>query len=127
MTGHVTALLLADLVTGREVRASLPGPLGLPGGHPVRIHGRSLALDLPADMPPARAVALNSAWAERDGVSVGRNGEVGFPTPASLAMRSELPDFPGTVCARDIPELRSRLPDLRDRLRRAQAAPAGHR
>ncbi|GGQ33207.1 hypothetical protein GCM10010140_74040 [Streptosporangium pseudovulgare] len=39
VTGHVTALLPADLVTGREVRTSLPGPLGLPGGYPVRIHG----------------------------------------------------------------------------------------
>lgn len=126
VTGHVTALLLADLVTGREVRTSLPGPLGLPGGYPVRIYGRSLALDLPASMPPAQAVALNSAWAERDGVSVEENGEVRFSAWASLAIRSELPDFPSTVHARDIPELCSRLLDLRGRLRRTPAASADH-
>ncbi|MEU7989574.1 hypothetical protein AB0B56_32390 [Streptosporangium canum] len=126
VTGHVTALLLTDLVAGREVRTSLPGPLGLPGGYPVRIYGRSLALDLPASMPPAQAVALNSAWAERDGVSVEENGEVRFSAWASLAIRAELPDFPSTVHARDIPELCSRLLDLRDRLRRTAASADHH-
>ncbi|MEU1387852.1 MULTISPECIES: hypothetical protein [unclassified Nonomuraea] len=127
VTGHVTALLLADLVIGREVRTSLPGPLGLPGGYPVRIRERSLTLELPADMPRAQAVALNRAWAQRDGVSIEESGEVRFSTSASLAIRSELPEFPGSVHARDVPELCSRLLELRGRLRRSQAPSTGHR
>ncbi|MER5324720.1 hypothetical protein [Streptosporangium roseum] len=95
-------------------------------GLTLPIYGRSLALDLPADMPPAQAVALNSAWAERDGVSVEENGEVRFSAWASRAIRSELPDFPSTAHARDIPELCSRLLDLRGRLRRTRAASADH-
>jgi hypothetical protein len=44
ITGHQAARLLVELALGGSVDASLPGPLGLPGGYPVRDHeGRGRA------------------------------------------------------------------------------------
>jgi hypothetical protein len=126
VNGHVTALLLAGLAAGREMRASLPGPLGLPGGYPVRIQGRTIELDLPTDMPQSQALALNSQWAERDGVHVERDGKVTFSERGSHEIGSELPGFVRTVPASDIPDICSRLLELRSRLRLMKADPGAN-
>jgi len=39
VTGHTAAVLVAALLTGSDLDTNLPGPLGLPGGYPVRVHG----------------------------------------------------------------------------------------
>jgi hypothetical protein len=120
VTGHVTALLLAGLVAGREMWVNLPGPLGLTGGYPVRIHGPAIELDLPTEMRP-RALTLNSRWAERDGVLVEDSGKITFAEHSVREIRAELPNFAHTVRVADIPAVRSELLNLRShmRLRRA--------
>jgi hypothetical protein len=123
VNGHATALLLAALVAGHEVRASLPGPLGLGGGYPVRLYGRTIELDLPGHMRE-QAFALNSQWAERDGVCVEANGKVTFSDHIVREIRSELMDFTATVPVRDIPAVCSQLLELREVMRRAPAPSA---
>lgn len=121
VNGHVTALLLTGLVVGREMHANLPGPLGLTGGYPVRIHGRTIELDLPTDMR-SQAFTLNSQWAEQDGVRVENNGKVTFSESSVREIRSELPNFVGTVHVTEIPAICSQLLELRAHMRLMRAA-----
>ncbi|MFI7643141.1 hypothetical protein [Nonomuraea sp. NPDC049400] len=126
VNGLVTALLLAGIVSGREMWTSLPGPLGLPGGYPVRVHGDVIELNLPEGISQSQALFLNSQWAERDGVYVEEDGKVTFSKQGFLQVRSELPDFASTVPATDIPGICSRLLEVRSRLRLMQAASGGN-
>ena len=64
------ALLLDALLAGTGTDGNLPGPLGLPGGYPVRLRGRELELRLPPGFDRAAAVAWNQRMADRDGVRV---------------------------------------------------------
>lgn len=123
VTGHATALLLCGLACGREMWVSLPGPLGLAGGYPVRIQGRTIELDLPTDMW-SQAFALNEHWAQRDGVRVENTGEVTFSEHSVCVIRSELPDFAGTLNVADIPAVCARLLELRSQLRRVRPDPS---
>ncbi|MFI9387351.1 hypothetical protein [Kutzneria sp. NPDC052558] len=68
VTGHTAALLLDTLLTGDEMDTHVPGPNGLPGGYPVRIHGGKVSLRLPGGLSEAEAVARNEKSATRDGV-----------------------------------------------------------
>jgi hypothetical protein len=70
VTGLVSARLLVDLLAGRSLATNLPGPLGRPGGYPVRITGASVALDLPPGLTEADAIRFNERAAARDGVVI---------------------------------------------------------
>lgn len=122
VNGLATALLLAGIVTGREMRTSLPGPLGLPGGYPVRVHRGAIELDLPERISQSQALSLNNQWAERDGVRIEQGGKVVFSEHGALQIKSELPNFASTVPATDIPDICSQLLEVRSRLRLMQAA-----
>ena len=56
----------------------VPGPEGLPGGYPVTIMDRRLALDLPAGVSRDQAVAWNRAFEEDAGMVVDADGSVRF-------------------------------------------------
>lgn len=115
--GHAAARLLTDLLCRRETRVSLPGPLGLNGGYPVRIKGTGLALDLPAGMTPTAAAERNARWARQDGVLVSDTGEVTFSAAGLSEVAAELPEIREPLRAEDIAALRLRLMALRSRLR----------
>jgi hypothetical protein len=68
VTGHTAALLLHALLTGADVDTHAPGPNGLPGGYPVRLHGGAVSLRLPNGVSEAEAIAANERAAARDGV-----------------------------------------------------------
>ncbi|MEE3922695.1 hypothetical protein V2I01_42960 [Micromonospora sp. BRA006-A] len=86
--------------------ASLPGPLGLPGGYPVRLTGGRTELRLPAELPVAQAVAWNTAAGRRDGVEVG-GGHVRYRARPGGA--GGVPAGPGRRLARER-AARDRLP-----------------
>lgn len=115
--GHATALLLGHLLDGRDTRADLPGPSGLPGGYPVRISSGRVHLDLPPGMSRERAVALNRRWAARDGVQVGPDGGVRFTAEGDPETDKELPDLLGPFHVTDVRERCARMLALRARLR----------
>lgn len=114
VTGHSTAKLIADLVAGIEVRASLPGPLGLPGGYPVRI-GNSLRLDLPAGLNQADAVAWNHEMAILDGVDVDGT-TVRFAERVTVALEPYLSTL-DVFGIEELDEVTNALLRLRDTLR----------
>lgn len=69
VTGHTAALLLHALLSGADVDTHAPGPNGLPGGYPVRVHGGQVSLRLPAGLSEAEATAVNERAAVHDGVN----------------------------------------------------------
>ncbi|WP_327091149.1 hypothetical protein OIE66_11095 [Nonomuraea sp. NBC_01738] len=107
VTGLAAARVLLGLLDGAEQRASLPGPLGLPGGYPVRLKGDRLELALPAGLSRDEAVAFNQRSAILDGVIV-ENGTISF-TPGLTAF----PNFP----VHELDRVRLELDQLRTRLR----------
>lgn len=117
VTGHTAAVLAACLATGQEVYADVPGPLGLPGGYPVRIGDARIALDLPPGLSLAEAVAWQTRMADHDGVTVLPCGEVRFGTRAHRALAAHLPDVSRTQHAGRMGSLTRRLLLLRETLR----------
>jgi hypothetical protein len=117
VTGHTAALFLARLAAGAEVYADLPGPLGLPGGYPVRVQGQQITLDLPDGVTRSEAVAWQQRMAERDGVVVTACGQIRFAPQAVSALAAHLPGIPAGHPVDAVPDLTSELLALRDRLR----------
>jgi hypothetical protein len=67
---------------------SAPGPRGLPGGWPVRVEGRRVALDVPPGVDVDEAVRWQWARARRDGVArVDGDGTTHFTEAAAAALR----------------------------------------
>lgn len=124
VTGLTAALLLDGLLTGAEVHTNLPGPLGLPGGYPVRLRGSELELRLPPGWDTAAAVGWNQRMADLDGVRVDRDRVVLAPAAAEALAPylSDHLDTGGGFLVRDTAAVAEALLDLRTRLR--AAAPA---
>jgi len=89
--GSTAAVLLRDIIEGRTVETHAPGPLGLPGGYPVRVAGTSMELNLPADLSEGEAIAWNERIALADGVKVLSNGNVEFGEEAKLVLSQCMP------------------------------------
>lgn len=115
IAGHSAALLIRDLLGGAEVHTTLPGPLGLPGGYPVRI-AEDIELDLPPGLSRAAAVEWNRAAARRDGVDVD-NGQVRFSERVLGALEPYLPDLTEGFPVGEIGTVADYLLDLRTKLR----------
>ncbi|MET9858951.1 hypothetical protein ABZY93_06420 [Streptomyces smyrnaeus] len=122
VNGHVTALLLDALLTRREVRMNLPGPHGLPGGYPVRVHDRRVLLDLPRGWTRERAAEANQRWGRHDGVVVDESGKVSFFRRGGEDIGPLVPELAGSLRAGDVPELLPELLALRVRLRKRPPA-----
>jgi hypothetical protein len=125
ITGWAGAALLHTMLHGGQIDTSLPGPLGLPGGYPVRVSGDQVSLRLPDDLTETEAVAYNEAAAVRDGVSV-TGGRVTFSPAARAALADHLPDLASGFPIADLDAAGRSLLDLRTRLRAlpARGAPA---
>ncbi len=124
VTGFAAARLLADLLAGREVATSLPGPLGLPGGYPVRIRAGVLALDLPTGLTRDQAVAVNRRAGERDGIRLA-DGYLRFPDSAAAELGRYAPDLAAGVPLDRLADAADQLVELRSQLRNAREPGAG--
>jgi hypothetical protein len=122
IAGHAAARLLLDLVTGTDTRTNLPGPLGLPGGYPVRVAAGTVALDLPTGVSRTDAVDWNLRVGRRDGVQV-VDGRVDHP-PAAAVIAAHLPDLADGWPTSALDQVTEELIALRRRLRRASPVPA---
>jgi hypothetical protein len=83
-------VIIAMLPGGPALRASAPGPLGLPGGYPLRIAEGQINLDLPAGLSLDEAVEFQHQSARIDGVeTITEDGTVVF-TEEAVAVLSRL-------------------------------------
>lgn len=85
ITGASVAGLLNGILGGASIRCHLCGPLGLPGGYPVRMLGGQVELDLPPAISMDAAVQFNTDAARAEGVVVAE-GRVTFTGPARNAL-----------------------------------------
>lgn len=137
VTGHTAAVLVAALLTGSDLDTNLPGPLGLPGGYPVRLrsgarhieylardgsaHQGRVELRLPDGVSVDAAVARNQRWAFADGAVV-EDGKVRFGDAAAAELAALAPELAAGFAATDLLAVAARMHRLRDQLR---ARPSG--
>ena len=119
MSGYAAARLLTELLAGKEIRTSLPGPLGLPGGYPVRLAGSSIALNLPPGVDRAEAIAWNTRAGLRDGVDI-VGGRVWYAPRTATELERYLPEIAQGWPVAALDEVRVELEAVRRRLRLAQ-------
>ncbi|MBE8523948.1 potassium transporter TrkA [Amycolatopsis sp. H6(2020)] len=122
VTGATAARLMAAVVTGADTDANLPGPLGLPGGYPVRLHERKLWLRLPAGVPESDAIAFNQRAALADGAVVA-HGRVVLSATAESGLRAVAPALAAGYDVADLDAVTADLHHLRDLLRGHRASP----
>lgn len=116
--GHAAALLVAALVDGAELDTHVPGPLGLPGGYPVRVAGGRVELRLPPGVDAESAMAWNQRMSTHDGVVVA-DGMVRFSDRAAELLEPHLPRLARGFPVSDLDRAAAELLDLRERLRTA--------
>jgi hypothetical protein len=121
--GCTGAVLLCDIVDGRDVETHAPGPFGLPGGYPVHIVGTRMELNLPPNLSECEAIAWNEKIAVADGVKILSNGNVEFAEETKLAFRQYLPRISDGFHAREIDEVTQAMLELREKLTKEKAQP----
>lgn len=117
---HVTGCHAASLVTrillGQGFLSHVPGPRGLPGGYPVFIQDRAIALDLPESVTTEEAVNYNMEWSELDGVVIDASGIVRFSDRAITAIRNVWSGAPEQFPAHQIGQVCQEFLTIKDRL-----------
>jgi len=114
--GCTGAVLLRDIIDGRDVETHVPGPDGLPGGYPVRVAGRRIELNLPADLAEDQAIAWNERIAVADGVKICPDGFVQFAEQTKQAFRQYLPQISDGFHVGEIDQVTQSLLELRAKL-----------
>lgn len=91
MTASSAHQILQAALFGSASVLHAPGPLGLEGGYPIRLSGRSLQLALPEDLSEESALDINRRGQWFDGIeAIGDDGTVAFSEPASAIMKEVL-------------------------------------
>jgi hypothetical protein len=121
--GCTAAVLLRDIIDGRDVETHVPGPFGLPGGYPVHVVGARMELNLPANLSECEAIAWNERIAVADGVKMLSNGNVEFAEETKLAFRQYLPRISDGFRASEIDKVTQSMLELRERLTKEKAQP----
>lgn len=84
--------ILALLPGAPPARLSVPGPLGLPGGYPIRIDAGTVELDLPPGQELADAIRFNERMGRGDGIAgIADDGTVTFTEEAVRAVSEVAP------------------------------------
>lgn len=123
LTGHTAALLIRDLLSDAPFRTHVPGPLGLPGGFPVRVEQGHIALDLPDGLNEAQAVAQQVQWGGKNGVAVDGQGRAQFSDHLREVVGPYL-KIPRSMEPAEINLLAVELDTVRQRLRRQESSRA---
>jgi hypothetical protein len=99
---HGVEIIRALLPGGGPLATSAPGPIGLPGGWPVRIADGRVALDLPPSLPHDAALRACEAAAAGDGVArIAEDGTVMFTDAAQRAVARLCPELAAPLAPAD--------------------------
>ena len=116
ISGSATLPLLVAMAAGTQAVAHVPGPLGLPGGYPVRWDGTALTLDLPPGLTREEAVAWNRGFEERNGLLVAPDGAATFTGLLRDRLRALSPSLAAGFHLRDLEAVQAEMHALRARL-----------
>jgi hypothetical protein len=112
-TAAAIETLSALLPGASPSRLSVPAPIGLPGGLPVRIDGGAVALDLPSGQTLDEAVAYSERMARLDGVeAIADDGTVTLTAAAREAFELVAPWATAPLHPDEALERGTRLHDL---------------
>jgi hypothetical protein len=91
LTATSASRVVLGLLGDGMQQAHAPGPGGLPGGYPVLLGGRKIALDLPVGMDVEEAVAINRRCQTFDGIEdILPDATVVFSEPQMAVMKKQL-------------------------------------
>lgn len=85
VTAATALAVILTLVTGEELRMSIPGVAGLPGGYPYLVKRGNFILRLPAGISREEAMAHNRIGEQMDGLELGEGVRFGKKARAALA------------------------------------------
>lgn len=110
--------MMLAMASGAEWSGHAPGPLGLPGGYPVRLSAGKLDLDLPAGLDRAEAVAWNAAFEAKNGLAVDADGHARYTGVLAERLAALSPELAKGFHVRELESAHAAMSDLRDRLLR---------
>jgi hypothetical protein len=94
VTAAASLPVITALLNGSDLRWSTPAPLGLLGGHPVRLHERHVSLDYPDGVDVETCIAMCAREARGDGFErFDEQGAVHFSEQAHAALASVAPEL----------------------------------
>lgn len=109
-------LLVAMATQGITLSAHAPGPLGLPGGYPVRWHEGALSLDLPPGLDAEAAIAWNQSFEERNGLIVTDDRRVRYTGLLRERLNALSPSLADGFALADLEAVHEEMAALRARL-----------
>ena len=112
-------LLVAMATLGATLASHAPGPLGLPGGYPVRWADGVLALDLPTGITREEAVAWNQGFEARNGLLVSPQGRVTYTGILRQRLCALAPSLAEGFELRELETAHDEMSALRQRLQAA--------
>jgi hypothetical protein len=110
--------LMLAIAGGRDWTGHLPGPSGLPGGYPVKLHAGMLDLDLPSALTRAEAIAWNLRYEEESGLVITADGRAIYTGTLRERLAAHSPALAEGFRVRDIADIYRAMLDLRSRLER---------
>jgi hypothetical protein len=108
--------MMLAMASGVGWSGHAPGPLGLPGGYPVRLAAEKLELDLPAGLSRAEAIAWNAAFEETNGLVVDGDGRARYTGILAARLAALSPELAKGFAVKDIDSVHAAMSELRDRL-----------
>ncbi len=113
--------LMLAIAAGRDWVGHVPGPSGLPGGYPVKLHAGKLHLDLPSALTRAEAIAWNRRYEEESGLVITADGRTIYTGVLRERLAVLSPVLAEGFHVRDIADAYRAMHDLRSRLERSPA------
>jgi hypothetical protein len=108
--------LMLAMAARRDWMGHVPGPSGLPGGYPVKLHAGTLDLDLPSAVTRSEAIAWNSRYEEQSGLIITADGRAIYTGALRERLAAHSPVLAEGFRIRDIADVYRAMLDLRSRL-----------
>jgi hypothetical protein len=90
LTASSAAEIILAMAEDRGVLTHAPGPLGMPGGYPVRVDGEGVRVALPRELSLKDATRINEEGQRFDGIDqIAADGTVTF-TPRAAGIMNEM-------------------------------------
>lgn len=115
ISGAAGVPLILAIASGQTWCGHVPGPLGLPGGYPVRWRNAALSLNLPPSLTGAAAIEWNAAFETENGLVLDGT-RVRYTGRLHEKLCAVSPDLGGGFDMADLDQAHLAMQELRTRL-----------
>jgi hypothetical protein len=116
ISGASAVPMILAMAAGLSWTGHAPGPLGLPGGYPVKLTGGQLELNLPVSVTRDEAIRWNAGFEERNGLIVENDGCARYTGALRDKLAAHSTSLAGGFHVRDLETVFSEMVQLRGRL-----------